>query len=71
MIKKCPNADKFDDLVILSIMPTQWRKLENIISDNLTNQISETINGEERYQFGFLKGRILAEAVERASKQWI
>ena len=43
-IKKKLEVIKFDDLRFLSIMPTPWRMIEDVICDNLGETITGIVN---------------------------
>ena len=43
IIRKRADSDKFDDLRILSIMPTPWRIIEDVIIDQLAEVVREIV----------------------------
>ena len=69
-LKKKPDSTKFEDLRILSIVPTPWRLFEDAIIDQITRKVDATLSHHTIYQFGFLKGKSIVEAVARSEEQW-
>ena len=69
-LKKKPDATRFEDLRIISIMPTPWRMIEDTLIDALAEKIKDAVNKSETYQYGFFKGHTISQAIERAKKRW-
>ena len=64
-LKKKPDATRFEDLRIISIMPTPWRMIEDTLIDALAEKIKDAVNKSETYQYGFFKGHTISQSRER------